>query len=194
MRLRVLYFFPTAQVIGSSDPKLVEGLLGTLRCRLRIGRRVCQIHSQGSEQDRFMSYRLLCLGLRNQSHKGNYKEHFHKKLFVFFVREFWSKMGVGWPILALVGVGIAGKWPGERFGTGVDGVSFSLFLFVSSFKNKLFVEKSLWSKTWYHISIYSGRNLPQMTCEAFSFDVSQYFIISPKSQKKILTITFNLPL
>ena len=35
-----------------------------------------------------------------------------------------AKMGVGWPTLALVGLGIAGERPGERPETVVDGVTF----------------------------------------------------------------------
>ena len=45
---------------------------------------------------------------------------------VYFLR-ISPKMGVRWPILALVGVGIARKRPGERFGTVVDGVDFGRF-------------------------------------------------------------------
>ena len=41
-------------------------------------------------------------------------------------------MGVRWPILALVGVGILRTKLGERFGTVVDGVEF---LEVSDFEN-----------------------------------------------------------
>ena len=41
-------------------------------------------------------------------------------------------MGVRWPILALVGVGIARKRPGERFGTVVDGLDFGEIEFVEN--------------------------------------------------------------
>ena len=56
---------------------------------------------------------------------GNYKE-FRGCVFVVVVvvLRILPKIGVRWPILALVGVGTARKIPGERFGTVVDGVRF----------------------------------------------------------------------
>ena len=53
-------------------------------------------------------------------------------------------MGVGWGILSLVGLGIAGEGPGERPVTGVDGVFFLKMSFFEKVVSKmlLFFQKS----------------------------------------------------
>ena len=80
-------------------------------------------------------------------------------------------MGVGWPILALVGLGIAGERPGQRPVTGVDGVVLLKNAFFENIVSKtlIFFEKSRIVYFTPFFIIFVTRNL-------FEKDAPRYYL------------------